>query len=80
MKQVEYTCEVCGDRYQAGKDHDDPKHCKVCAEWLRSLDMGPRQRGTKDYRKLGLVIAELIRTGKLGESDFIRGIVEGIKK
>lgn len=80
MKQIKYICEVCGDEYQARKEHDDPKHCHVCAEWLRSLDLGPRQRGTKDYRKLGFVVVDLIRKGKLGESDFIRGVVESIRK
>lgn len=80
MKQVEYNCEVCRQRYQARKEHDDPKHCKACAEWLRSLGVGPRQRGGKDYRRLGLVVADLIRKGKLGEDDFIGGFVEGIRK
>ncbi len=79
MKVIEYTCQVCGDRYQAGKEHSDPKHCKTCAEWLRTLGMGPRQKGRKDYRRLGLVITKLVREGKLTD-EFIRGLVEGIKR
>jgi hypothetical protein len=80
MKQVEYTCKVCGQRYQTGKEHSGPKHCKVCAEWLRDLGMGPRQRGDKDYWRLGLVVADLIKKGKLGEANFISGFVEGVRK
>lgn len=80
MKKIQYTCQVCGDQYQAGKEHGDPKHCKICAEWLRALGMGPRQEGKKDYWRLGLVIAGLIKEGKLGEDTFIRGFVAGIRR
>ena len=80
MKEVRYTCEGCGEVYQAGKEHEDPKHCKVCAGWLRDLGMGPRQKGGKDYRKLGLVIVHLVKEGKLGGDEFIGGLVEGIRK
>lgn len=80
MKEITYTCQICGEAYQAGKEHDDPKHCRTCAEWLRALDMGPRQKGQKDYRKLGLVVAELIREGKLGKDNFITGFVDGIRR
>lgn len=80
MKRVKYTCEVCGEVYEGGKEHDDPKHCNVCAGWLRDLGMGPRQKGGKDYRRLGLVVAHVIRKGKLGGDEVVSGFVKGIRK
>jgi len=80
MKQVPYTCEVCGQQYQAGKEHNEPKHCKICAEWMRAMGAGPRQQGKKDYRRLGLVIAHFIKGGKFGEGNFVGNFVEGIRR
>lgn len=81
MSEIIFACEVCRQEYPAGKEHTGPKHCKECAEWLRALDMGPYQGGGKDYRKLGMVIAHLLKSGKLGEENyFVSGFVNGIRK
>lgn len=42
--------------------------------------VGACQWGGKDYRRLDLVVTDLIRKGKLGEDDFIGSFVEGIRK
>jgi hypothetical protein len=82
MKQVKYNCEVCGVEYYAGKEHKSLKHCRTCAEWLRALNMGPRQKPKESYYELSLVIVYLIKEGKLGlqEDRFIQGLVKGIKR
>ena len=80
MSQISYGCDICGEDFISGRERRGPKHCRVCAEWLRSLGKGPFQTWAVDYEKLGMVIGYLVGTGKLGVEDFIAGVVSGIRQ
>ena len=75
------TCVICNEKFAAEHHRSWPDYCETCAEWLRALGKGPRQKGDeKDYTKLGITIAYLIKHDELKENDFIHGLIKGIRK
>ena len=77
---MKLKCEVCGEKFDATHSRSWGDHCNLCAGWLRALAKGPFQDYAADYRKLGMVVAYLIKRNELKEDDFIHGLVEGLRK